>query len=343
MKRRLLLCSCAAIALGGSSATAAVTTEATRGAAAADLDGLIATNDVLTGLIATELPGDQGWHPGNPASGNSANPNGLAAFTDGDGYLSGVTGLLNDFPPAGTPTKKLQYNLSSPTDIQQIGILSGNLNNADGRIFSTSVISYSTNGGSSFALLGYFESAPLGSVNNEQGVPGSTEDRALHLKIFDDASDVLVGGVTNLQIDLYAVDNTGGQYRDPFDGVNPFTSVDDQLTAAFVAPLIWEIDVVASAATANSADFDGNDIVDGRDFLIWQRGFGAAGTGTSATGDANGDHDIDGDDLTIWKNQFGSAGIAAVPEPSALVLAGLGLLTPIWRQRKRWQASVREQ
>lgn len=340
MKRRWLLWSCAAIALSGSSATAAITTEATRGEAAAALDGLIITNDVLTGLIATELPGDHGWHPGNPASGNSANPNGLAAFTDGDGYLSGVTGLLNDFPPTGTPTKKLQYNLPGPTDIQQIGILSGNLNNADGRIFSTSVISYSTNGGSSFSLLGYFESAPLGSVNNETGVPGSTEDRALHLKIFDDASEILVNSVTNLQFDFYAVDNTGGQYRDPFDGVNPFTSIDDGLTAAFVAPLIWEIDVVGSAATANSADFDGNDIVDGKDFLIWQRGFGAVGTGTGATGDANGDHDVDGDDLVIWKNQFGSAGIAAIPEPSTLALISLGMLAPIAQRSRRARVAV---
>ncbi|WP_428307667.1 hypothetical protein [Lacipirellula sp.] len=340
MRRKLLLWSWAAIALYGTPASAATTTEATRGAGAAELDGLIATNDLLTGLIATELPGDHGWHPGNPASGNSANPNGLAAFTDGDGYLSGVTGLLNDFPPTGTPTKKLQYNLPGPTNIQQIGILSGNLNNADGRIFSTSVIRYSTNGGSSFSLLGYFESTPLGSINNETGVPGATEDHAIYLKIFDDASEVLVAGVTNLQVDLYAVDNTGGQYRDPFDGVNPFTSINDGLTAAFVAPLIWEIDVIGAAATVNSADFDGNNVVDGKDFLVWQRGFGAVGTGSLATGDANGDHDVDGDDLMVWKNQFGTAGIAAVPEPSALALTCCGLLAPISRRRNRARASV---
>ena len=44
---------------------------------------------------------------------------------------------------------------------------------------------------------------------------------------------------------FYAVDNTGGQLRDPFDGLNPFTGVDDGLSAAFVSPLIWEIDALA--------------------------------------------------------------------------------------------------
>lgn len=317
-----------------SPALATVTTVATRGVGAADLDGLITTNDVLAGLIAQELPGDLGWHPANPASGDAADPNGLPAFTDGDGYLSGLTGLLNDFPTLGSPVKLIQYDLAAPTDIEKIGILSGNLNNADGRIFSTSVIRYSINSGADYSLLGYFESAPLGSINNEQGVPGSTEDHALHLEIFDDASNVMIAGVTNLQFDFYAVDNTQGQYRDPFDGVNPFTEIDDGLTAAISSPLIWEIDVIGQSGGVNSADFDGNQVVNGRDFLIWQRGFGGVGIGTPSTGDANGDLDVDGDDLAIWKNQFGGAAINAIPEPSALVLACLAIAPACFMVRR---------
>ncbi len=34
--------------------------------------------------------------------------------------------------------------------------------------------------------------------------------------------------------------------RDPFDGVNPFTGTDDGLNAAFVSPLVWEIDVLGT-------------------------------------------------------------------------------------------------
>jgi hypothetical protein len=320
-----------------SPALAAVTTVATRGLAASDLDGLIAIDDALSGLIAAELPGDLGWHPANPASGDPEDPNGLPAFTDDDGFLSGTTGLLNDFPTLGSPTKLLQYDLAAPTNIEKIGILSGNLNNADGRIFTTSVIRYSINGGADYSLLGYFESAPLGSINNEQGVPGSTEDHALHLEIFDDASTVMIAGVTNLQFDFYAVDNTQGQYRDPFDGVNPFTEIDDGLTAAISSPLIWEIDVIGQGGSVASADFDGNQVVDGNDFLIWQRGFGGVGTGTPSTGDANGDLDVDGDDLTIWKSQFGGAAISAIPEPSALLLACLAVAPAMTARKSRSQ------
>jgi hypothetical protein len=322
MKLSMILSVGLACFMLASPALAAVTTVATRGLAAADLDGLIAIDDALSGLIAVELPGDLGWHPANPASGDPGDPNGLAAFTDDDGFLSGTTGLLNDFPALGSPVKLLQYDLAAPTDIEKIGILSGNINNADGRIFSTTVIRYSINGGVDFSLLGYFESAPLGSINNEQGVPESTEDHALHLAILDDASTVMITGVTNLQFDFYAVDNTQGQYRDPFDGVNPFTEIDDGLSAAFSSPLIWEIDVIGQTG-GGSADFDGNQVIDGKDFLIWQRGFGSAGSPT--TGDANGDLAVNGDDLTIWKNQFGSPAISEIPEPSALALLGLAL------------------
>src|SRR5690606_1469304 len=100
---------------------------------------------------------------------------------------------------------------------------------------------------------------------------------------------------------------------------------DDGLTAAFSSPLIWEIDVIGQSGSVNSADFDENQVVDGKDFLIWQRGFGALGTGTPSTGDANGDLDVDGDDLTVWTSQFGGTAISAVPEPSAFALVWLAI------------------
>jgi len=77
---------------------AAITAIATRGELAHDLDGLISDSDLLQGLIATELEGDNGWHPANPASGDPLNPNGLPAFTDGDAAIAtGVTNIQFDF------------------------------------------------------------------------------------------------------------------------------------------------------------------------------------------------------------------------------------------------------
>jgi endonuclease/exonuclease/phosphatase family metal-dependent hydrolase len=74
------------------------------------------------------------------------------------------------------------------------------------------------------------------------------------------------------------------------------------------------------------ADFNDDGIVDGIDFLIWQREFGA--TGPDLPGDANHDRKVDADDLAIWSEQYGSGGSisAAVPEPTAaLLFVGLAL------------------
>jgi hypothetical protein len=93
------------------------------------------------------------------------------------------------------------------------------------------------------------------------------------------------------------------------------------------------------AAPVENADFNGDDFVDGRDFLIWQRG---SGVGTTASeGDANGDNMINGADLAIWESQYGGpppleAVATLVPEPTSLLLqlAGLAGLLGMRRRAK---------
>lgn len=223
------------------SVNAAVTSTTTHGPESTSLNSSIAVGDLLSGLIGTELQGDLGWH-----SENTDPLDRFPAFTDDDGIRgTGLTGLLNDFPGAGNPTKLVGYDLGGVFDIGRIQILSGN-NGKDGRVFSTTVVNYSTDGGNNFTPLGYFQSDPSGTFNT--GEWGSTL-----VEIFDDSSATLVAGVTHLQFNFYSVDNTGSQMRDPFDGVNPFTSVDDGLSAAFVSPLIFEIDVIAVPEPATLA------------------------------------------------------------------------------------------
>jgi hypothetical protein len=87
----------------------------------------------------------------------------------------------------------------------------------------------------------------------------------------------------------------------------------------------------------DDADFDGNGRVDGKDFLIWQSGFG--GPGTNATGDANGDGNVNAADHAIWKTQFGnpfpaSGSLTGVPEPGSLVLLGTVALALVPRRRR---------
>ncbi len=80
-----------------------------------------------------------------------------------------------------------------------------------------------------------------------------------------------------------------------------------------------------AVAPTVDADFNNDNIVDGADLLIWQRGFGAGGTNN--TGDADGNGTVDATDLAAWKASFGSApavgAIGAVPEPASLGLLGI--------------------
>jgi len=88
--------------------------------------------------------------------------------------------------------------------------------------------------------------------------------------------------------------------------------------------------VVSFVVTATpSADFDGNGMVDGKDFLAWQRGFGQSVGAQFGFGDANRDGAVDSLDLAVWETSYGSAtsaeNLLAVPEPSTLLLAALGM------------------
>lgn len=93
-------------------------------------------------------------------------------------------------------------------------------------------------------------------------------------------------------------------------------------------------------ANPSNGDFDGDNDVDGADFLIWQRGLGLTGQPDATTGDADDDGDVDANDLALWKSHFGGppavAAIGAVPEPASLaLLAGGGLAIAAIRWRRR--------
>ena len=74
-------------------------------------------------------------------------------------------------------------------------------------------------------------------------------------------------------------------------------------------------------------DLDGD--IDGRDLLIWQRGFGQ----NTGDGDADSNLLVDGNDLQMWQAEFGAVisdltAAVAVPEPGGIaLLVSTALLT----------------
>lgn len=82
-------------------------------------------------------------------------------------------------------------------------------------------------------------------------------------------------------------------------------------------------------------DFDGNGMVNAADLAQWKGDFGV-----NDDSDANGDGRTDGSDFLIWQRNYGtgvpaSSAAAAVPEPTALALVGLGVASVALMRRRR--------
>ncbi|MCO5050869.1 MAG: hypothetical protein M9920_01005 [Verrucomicrobiae bacterium] len=201
-----------------------------------DLAAAFSTTDLIQGLIPTVLPGDKGWHPANTDPLDQ-----LAAFTDGEGMrYTGLTGLLADYPGDGLPAKLLLYTLPAPADIDEVRVFTGN-EGRDGRVFHTYTVRFSSDYGQTFGDFIYVQSHDSGTVNNN-----SFNVWRVVLSQLTDSEGSLARGVTDIEFNFYAVDNTQGQMRDPFGGENFFTGFDDGLSVPVASPLVWEIDVLGT-------------------------------------------------------------------------------------------------
>ena len=110
------------------------------------------------------------------------------------------------------------------------------------------------------------------------------------------------------------------------------------LDYAALADIGWQ---VPADLLGLPADFNGDKVVDGADFLIWQRSYGGMG---DLPGDANGDLRVDEVDGWIVNHYLGSQGVfsgtlagasAPVPEPVAASIAIVGLLALVTNGRRR--------
>ena len=115
-------------------------------------------------------------------------------------------------------------------------------------------------------------------------------------------------------------------------------------------------EIRALARSRPFADFDDNGIVDSDDFVRWREHFGDNQNGIDifSWGDADGDQDVDGRDFLIWQRQAGEmapplasleaataaaraslVSVSAVPEPGTLLLATMGTIVFIRRWNRR--------
>jgi hypothetical protein len=84
---------------------------------------------------------------------------------------------------------------------------------------------------------------------------------------------------------------------------------------------------VNEVVTAIPGDFDGDNDVDGADFVAWQTNFPKASGATLAQGDADSDGDVDGADFVVWQTHFptsGGSGVTTIPEPTSILPLMIG-------------------
>jgi hypothetical protein len=115
--------------------------------------------------------------------------------------------------------------------------------------------------------------------------------------------------------------------------------VDGAMTLADVETFVTKI------LRTSKGDFNLDRVVDGADYLVWQRGL--SGGSRFEQGDANLDGMVNGADLAVWQSSFGAVGpivataaAAAVPEPATGALA-LWAMATIGRRRARGNMSGR--
>jgi hypothetical protein len=165
----------------------------------------------------------------------------------------------------------------------------------------------------------------------------STTDVTFTLDLFGDGINNGTGEPGIDATNVVAAVTTANGYNDiRFGGPSGSTSADPFLAVDNIALRL--VDKVIVEPDGN-ADFDADGDVDGRDFLIWQRGFGTPDA-LRQDGNANPDvdGDVDGDDLIVWQSQYGETpplvSTVAVPEPAAgmLILTALGSLLAVRRR-----------
>lgn len=156
-----------------------------------------------------------------------------------------------------------------------------------------------------------------------------TDPTGIPAAIFDSAAPLWIGA----QFSLAA--NT--MFEGKIDEVAVYNT-----TLSDAAILAHYETAVSDVPLGIAGDFDDDSDVDGDDFLIWQREFGA---GAGSPADGNSDGAVDALDLADWQMNYGATPpppISAVPEPATTLLAFVGGAVAWTSRRGKRRRAIRK-
>ena len=180
---------------------------------------------------------------------------------------------------------------------------------------------------------------------------GLTPGATFTAETFDPASsgvDPLLGWFNGSEFPSVVDDDSGEGFMALLNGIVPANGQvtlgvtgggDTSFAGQYSTRGLYDLTLTLGGGGGYAADFTGDGYVNGADLQQWKQAFGQ-----TAAGDADGDEDTDGNDFLIWQRQFGSgptaAGsaattAAAVPEPAAIALVGVGLVGLLSARTKR--------
>ncbi|MBL9162093.1 MAG: hypothetical protein JNL18_05045 [Planctomycetaceae bacterium] len=184
--------------------------------------------------------------------------------------------------------------------------------------------------------------APTAAFVFTPGSFGVTRFTALRSNTFDEATEGITisdgtntwgfGTSTGTAGSNLMLENNLGNPFGPAGGDLPLTITTDAGAWTLKGfrlstPVIYDL---VPAPLTTDADFNGDGLVDGADFLVWQQNLGLAAGATNEQGDADGNAAVNDLDLVAWQTNFGAGAtpppISAIPEPAAATLAALALL-----------------
>ncbi|MBX7072873.1 MAG: PEP-CTERM sorting domain-containing protein [Pirellulales bacterium] len=305
------------------------------------------TLNVTAGGAVSNTYGAIGRVPGangvvNVDGAGSTWTNNGALFVGGDSPgVSGGTGALNI-------TGGAQVNVAGIANVYgggSVALAGGTLNapfvnvangaltgsgQITGSVLNSGTVAPGSSSAGQLSIAGSYVQDASAVLNSQIGglTPGSGYDQvaAAGIAALDGVLNIsTIGGFTPVYGNTFAVVEAGlrSGYFSQINGIAAPGGL-------AYAPVYGVGDLTLFVTRPGDANLDGK--VNGADYTVWADNFKSAGATTWQTGDFNGDGHTEGADYTIWADNFGATPLAAalpsmavaVPEPSSLLLCGLG-------------------